>query len=101
MICKSLKEVDRATIKTRKKIKIFTGTNEKSYYCTLFFIEQKSRILQKHILEYDVLVDRLKEINNHNFRHKYLKIDAPLCSKAKELAKKSGWKILRGYHDTV
>jgi len=94
IVLKSLEEIDKTVLGTKKKVRIFGGINEKGYYCVIFRIEQKSRILTKQIAEYIELEQKLETIKNHAYRYKYFIFEAPICSKAVKYIKDNNWKIL-------
>ncbi len=94
LIFKKLIPIDKRQLQTRKKIKIFEGVDLKSYYFAIFFVEQKSRILTKHVKEIEEIFERLKDFRDHNFKKKIFIYNAPICSKAKEELKKTGWRVI-------
>ena len=93
VLFKSLKEVDKILLKTRKKISIFCSTDIKKNYHSIFLIGQKSRFLVKNAIELVQIEDRLQQLENHNFRYKHLIITEAICSKAQNYLKDRGWKL--------
>ena len=93
-IYKSLHEIDIKTLGTRKKIKIYEGVDPKSYYTSIFVLNQKSRFLRKNADDLESLYEKLKVVQDHNFKHKLLIYQMPLCSKAKALMKERGWRFI-------
>lgn len=98
IVLKSLKEFDKTLLGTRKKLKIYSGTDRNGFYNVIFYIDQKSRFLQKNAQEIMELEERLEQIVNHRYRYKYLFIKSPICSKAKKLLQDNGWRVK---NDTV
>ena len=47
----------------------------------------------KDVHKFDEILTKLSIYCEHNFKHKVLFIDAPLCSKAKEAFKTRGWRL--------
>ncbi len=84
IICKELKPIE---LNTRKKIKAYLGVNIKNEYCFILKIDKKTRILKKDIEEYFKLLPEI----NFRYKKKILIINAPVCSKTKELLK--DWRI--------
>ncbi len=93
IVLKSLKEFDKALLGTRKKLKIYSGTDLNGFYNVIFYINQKSRFLRKNAEEIMELEKRLEKIVNHRYGYKYLFIKSPICSKAEKLLKDDGWRI--------
>jgi hypothetical protein len=50
-------------------------------------------LLLKDTEKYENIYIKLMNFCDHNFKHKVIFIDAPLCSKAKEKFKKHNWKV--------
>jgi len=93
IVFKSLDEVDKSLLGTRKKIDIFKATDIKGNYFSIFKIDQKSRFLLKNAIELSDLELRLQKIVNHNFKYKNLLISKNICSKSVVYLKDRGWKI--------
>ncbi len=93
VLFKSLKEVDKTLLKTRKKILIFCATDIKKNYHSIFKIGQKSRFLVKNAIELVEIEYKLQDVENHNFRYKHLIITEEICSKAQNYLKDRGWKL--------
>lgn len=94
----SLDVVDPKVLHTRKKLAIFSGVDQKSFYHLIFRVDQKSRFLQKHVDEIFELCKTLELHVKHNYKHKHLLLDAPLCSKAALQLRENGWKV---YNDLM
>jgi hypothetical protein len=93
-IYKSLKEIDKKTLGTRKKIDIYEGVDTNSYYVAIFVLTQKSRFLRKNADDLETLFEKLKEVQDHNFKKKILIYQMPLCSKAKVQLKENSWILI-------
>lgn len=96
IVFKSLRLIDKAHLRTRKKVTIFTATDLKGNYHSIFIVGQKSRFLIKHFMQILELEERLVELENHNFKYKHLIIGEAICSKVVNNSKERGWNI---YHD--
>ena len=96
VLFKSLKEVDKTLLKTRKKLSIFCSTDIKKNYHSIFKITQKSRFLVKNAMELVDIEYRLQQLEKHNFRYKHLIIGDAICSKASSYLKERGWQL---HHD--
>ena len=94
IILKKLNTIDVKLLKSRKKIKVFEGVDLNSNYVAIFFYRQKSRFLRKDILDLDLLYERLKDLQDHNFKKRILIYDMPICSHAKEELKEQGWRLI-------
>ena len=94
MIFKKLHPIDLKLLGTRKKIKIYEGVDLHSNYCALFHLVQKSRFLRKNADDLEALFEKLKILQDHNYKKKILLYDMPFCSKAKALMKERGWKLI-------
>lgn len=93
IIFKRLKEIKPLELNSRKKADIYIGVNLKGFYCAIFSVTKKSRVLQKEVLEFIELHQRLEAYNDSKIHTKYIIINAPLCSKAKALLENNGWKV--------
>ena len=92
-IYKKMQEVTPKELGIRNKIKIYKATDTKGYFWAIIAVNQKSRILMKDVRKFEEIYSKLTIYFEHNFKHKLIFIDAPLCSKAKESFKTQGWKI--------
>ena len=93
-IYKSLKEIDKKTLNTRKKIEIYEGIDTNSYYAAIFILVQKSRFLRKNADDLVILFEKLKVVQDHNYKRKILIYQMPICSKAKEQMRENGWILI-------
>ncbi len=92
-IYKKMREIYPKELGIRNKIKIYKATDINGYFWAIFALSQKSRILMKDVVKFEEIYMKLTLFCEHNFKHKVLFIDAPLCSKAKKAFKAKGWKI--------
>ncbi len=93
-IYKSLKEIDKKTLNTRKKIEIYEGIDTNSYYAAIFILVQKSRFLRKNADDLVILFEKLKVVQDHNYKRKILIYQMPICSKAKDQMRENGWILI-------
>lgn len=92
-IYKKMQEIAPKELGIRNKIKIYKATDTSGYFWAIFAVSQKSRLLMKDVHKFEEIYSKLTIFFEHNFKHKIIFIDAPLCSKAKEAFKQQGWKI--------
>jgi hypothetical protein len=92
-IFKKMQEIAPKELGIRNKIKIYKATDISGYFWAIFAISQKSRLLMKDVHKFEEIYAKLTIYCDHNFKHKIIFIDAPLCSKAKDAFKQQGWKI--------
>jgi len=92
-IYKKMQEVSPRELGIRNKIKMYKATDINGYFWAIFAVSQKSRLLMKDVHKFEEIYAKLTLYCGHNFKHKILFIDAPLCSKAKAAFKTQGWKI--------
>ncbi|MCX6051784.1 MAG: hypothetical protein NTZ60_04655 [Campylobacterales bacterium] len=92
-IYKKMQEVPLKELGIRNKIKIYKATDVNGYFWAIFAISQKSKLLMKDVHKFEEIYAKLVLYFDHNFKHKALFIDAPLCSKAKDAFITQGWKI--------
>jgi len=92
-IYKKMQEVSPKELGIRNKIRMYKATDINGYFWAIFAVSQKSRLLMKDVHKFEEIYAKLTIYCGHNFKHKILFIDAPLCSKAKEAFKTQGWKI--------
>ncbi len=92
-IYKKMQDIAPRELGVRNKIKIYKATDVSGYFWAIFAISQKSRLLMKDVHKFEEIYAKLTLFCDHNFKHKIIFIDAPLCSKAQEAFKQQGWKI--------
>ncbi len=90
---KKMQEVAPKELGIRNKIKIYIATDTYGYFWAIFAVSQKSRILMKDVYKFEEIYAKLTLYCEHNFKHKIIFIDAPLCSKAQKAFKEALWKI--------
>jgi len=90
---KLIKEILPKELGVRNKIKIYHAVDTKGYFTAIFVVSQKSKILLKDVERLQSVYDKLVLYSEHNFKHKMIFIDAPLCSKAKQALKDLGWSV--------
>ena len=92
-IYKKMQEITPKELGIRNKIRIYKATDTSGYFWAIFAVSQKSRLLMKDVRKFEEIYGKLTAFFDHNFKHKIIFIDAPLCSKAQEAFKQTGWKI--------
>jgi hypothetical protein len=90
---KKMQEVLPRELGIRNKIRIYKATDIHGYFWAIFAVSQKSKLLMKDVHKFDEILTKLSIYCEHNFKHKVLFIDAPICSKAKEAFKTKGWRL--------
>lgn len=101
IVFRSLEKIDLTLLKSRKKIEIYSGVNEKDFYGTVFIVSQKSRFVMKNSAEIIALEYKLEDLQKHSYKFKYLIICSPLCSYAKKHLMDEKWRIFEVNHDTL
>jgi len=94
LIYKKLIMIDNKALKTRKQIAVYEAVDFDRYYTAIFSLEQKSRFLRKDAAVIEALYERLKTLQDHNFKKKILLYKMPFCSKAKAQMKEDGWRFI-------
>jgi len=92
-IYKNMLEIKPKDLGIRNKITIYKATDLNGYFWIIIAIKQKTRLLLKDVEKYENIFVKAVNYCEHNFKHKVLFVDAPICSKAKESFKKHSWKI--------
>jgi len=92
-IFKNMLEIAPKELGIRNKIKMYKATDIQGYFWAIFAVSQKSRLLMKDVHKFEEIYAKLTLLCEHNFKHKIIFIDAPLCSKAAAAFKEAGWKI--------
>ena len=91
---KQLNQIEPKTLGSRKKLIIYDACDTKNNLISIFIIESKSRFLIKNAKELEVLNNKLKYLQDHNFKKTLILISSPLCSKAKAYMKEElKWKV--------
>jgi len=92
-IYKKMQEIAPKELGIRNKIKIYKATDISGYFWAIFVVSQKSRLLMKDIGRFEEIYTKLTVFCDHNFKHRVIFVDAPICSKAKEAFGQNGWKV--------
>jgi len=92
-IYKKMQEITPKELGIRNKIRIYKATDITGYFWAIFAVSQKSRLLMKDVHKFQEIYAKLVIFSEHNYKHKVLLIDAPLCSKAQKAFKENGWKL--------
>lgn len=82
------------TIGSRKRLQVFHGVDELNRYSLIFYVDKKSRILQKEVKEWLELQKRIEAHYGYPILQNYAIVKAPLCSKAKALLESEGWRVI-------
>ena len=93
LIFKELEEVDLKRLGIRKRLQAYLGVDLSNRYHLLFLIRRKSRFLRKDATDLVLLVEQLERAFSHKVAKKSLFLEAPLCSKAKELLLERGFRV--------
>ncbi len=94
IVCKKLTPVPPKELNSRKRVTIHLGVDTDGYYCSVWHLSKKSRVLRKEAEELFDLHDRLERHADTLITRKFIRIDAPLCSKARALMEGKGWRFL-------
>ena len=94
ILCRKLSEISPKELGTRKRIIPYVGVNLEGYYCSVFVLSKKSRVLRKEAEELEELHKKMERWKGTTISKKYIWVDAPLCSKAKAWMEEKGWKFL-------
>lgn len=92
-IYKKFEEITPKDLGIRNKITLYKATDIHGYFWAIICVKQKTRVLLKDVAKYESIYVKMVHYFDHNFKHKVIFIDAPLCSKAKEGFKKHTWRV--------
>jgi hypothetical protein len=92
ILCKKFTSIPLKLLGSRKQIDCYLGVDLKGYYCSVWVLHKRSRILQKEAHELFALQRRLEQHADSRIRTVYLWHEAPICSKAEALIDQAGWK---------
>jgi|GEM_PF-3116062 hypothetical protein len=92
------KEIRPRELSSRKKIKIYSGCDIKNHFVSIFILKQKSRFIMKNFNEIQALKEKLKLLENHNFRINLLLLEGEICSQSLKMLQKDNWVV---YNDFV
>jgi hypothetical protein len=91
---KKFNSIEPKALGSRKKIQIFDACDKNNNLISIFIIKSKSRFLIKNAKELELLNNKLKDLQDHNFKKTLILISSSLCSKAKTYMKEElKWKI--------
>ncbi len=93
ILFKNIFLVEPKILGSRKKIKIYTAVDIKSFYWAIFKADTKSRFIMKTAEDVIGLYEKLKDYKEHNFKYKDIVITSPLCSKAKIFLQENDWRV--------
>ncbi len=93
IVCKRLETVAPKELESRKRVGVYRGVGIDGYYCSVFLLRKKSRVLRKEAEELMELQRRLAQKIDAVIKRNYLLYDAPICSKAKAFLEEKGWKV--------
>jgi len=88
---RSFKSIETKSLGSTKKIKCYFGVDLKSYFIFFIEIKRKGRVLVRDVEEFIQLHHQMELLNESKINHKYIHIQAPLCSKAKKSLLEKGW----------
>ena len=97
-IFSDFRKIELQKLGTKKKIEVFSGCDIKNHFISIFIVNQKSRFVLKNALELDDLKEKLKILEEHNFKQNILLISSEMCSKSCRYLNNLNWTI---YHDFV
>jgi len=89
-----LKKLEPIDLNLRKKIDVYSGVDKNSRYIAVFYMQRKSRFLQKDAQSLEEIYFNLLDVSDHNYKKKILIYDMPMCSKAQALLKEYSWKCI-------
>jgi len=85
--------IDLKSYGIKKRIEAYEAVDLKRRYVLIFRIERKSRFLQKDGEDLLRITSTIEQKRGHAFALKYVLLKAPLCSKAKTLLEKEGFRV--------
>ena len=92
------KSIKPKELETKKKIEIYSGCDLNKHFISVFVVEQKARFILKNAKELELLRDKLKLLEGHNFKYNLLLIKGEICSKSIKELQSDNWII---YNDFV
>ena len=96
IVCKKLSPLSPRELGSRKQVKLYIGVGLDGYYCSVMVLSKKSRVLRKEAETLMELHGRMETYIDATIKKRYIWVNAPLCSKAKETMETVGWKFLQG-----
>lgn len=94
ILCRKLSELSPKELGTRKKIRLYIGVNPEGYYCGVMVLTKKSRVLRKEAEALADLHQKMEKWKGTTIPRKYIRVNAPLCSRAKAWMEQEGWIFL-------
>ena len=91
ILFKKLEKIDIKKFGIKKHMVLYSGIDMKNHYSAVVQIKRKSRFVTKDAKELEDIVTTLPF--EYSFKRKYLLINTPICSKAKEYLVERGWSI--------
>jgi hypothetical protein len=91
------KGIKLSQLESKKKIEIYSGCDTKKHFISVFVVEQKARFILKNAKELELLRDRLKLVEEHNFKQNLLLIKGEMCSKSIKALESDNWKIYNDF----
>lgn len=91
------KVIKPSQLESKKKIEIYSGCDIKKHFISVFVVEQKARFILKNAKELEILRDRLKLLEDHNFKQNLLLIKGDICSKSINELQNDNWKIYNDF----
>ena len=94
IVCRKLTPVSPKELGSRKKVTLYLGTDLEGYRCSVMVLEKKSRVVRKEAEELIALHAKLMAYADTMIPKRYIRIDAPLCSKARAAMETAGWVVV-------
>ena len=91
------KTISPSQLGSKKKIEIFSGCDIKKHFISVFVVEQKARFILKNAKELELLKEKLKLLEEHNFKQNLLLIKGEICSKSLKTLENDNWKIYNDF----
>jgi hypothetical protein len=96
IVFKSLKAILPKELNSRKRVEIYLGVDLQGYFVMVMKLEKSSRVLRKEVEGLFDLHSRLERLCDSSIKKRYIIINAPLCSKAKDMLVSNGWRVWSG-----
>ncbi len=93
LLFRSLEPLESKTFEIKKRVKLFRGLDTQNSFVLVVQMAKKSRLLQKEVQELEKMSKKIEAKLDHGFKRRFLLIQGPICSKAKEELEKMGWRI--------
>ncbi|MFA6760676.1 MAG: hypothetical protein WCR69_06520 [Sulfuricurvum sp.] len=92
-IFKRLQSILPKDLGVKNRIAIYKATDLQGNFWAILHISQKSKIFIKDVKKLEEIYSKLVIFADHNFKHKLIIIDSPLCYKAKDALLQALWKV--------